>query len=95
MSKLTLIIQNWFLMILFCEGIIKEIKSASTETQLKAIVNDSLLRYKMLQNSSSEISYLVRIIVMLRVAQTEKFSEMELKNIKVAIETFKRYQALN
>jgi len=82
-------------MILFCEGIIKEIKSASTETQLKAIVNDSLLRYKMLQNSSSEISYLVRIIVMLRVAQTEKFSEMELKNIKVAIETFKRYQALN
>lgn len=29
----------------------------------------------------------MRIIVMLRVAQTQKLSEMELKNIKFAIET--------
>lgn len=83
-------------MMLFCEGIIKEIKSANTEAQLKAIVNDSLLRYRMLKNSSSEASsYLVRMVVMLRVAQTEKLGEMELKNIKIAIETLKRYQALN
>jgi hypothetical protein len=82
-------------MILFCEGIIKEIKSARTETQLKAIVSDSLLRYKMLKNSANEASYLVRIIVSLRVARTEKLSEIELKNIKGAIEAFKQYKALN
>jgi hypothetical protein len=81
-------------MVLFCEEIIIEIKSARTETQLKAIVNNSLSRYRMLKNSSSEASYLVRIIVMLRVAQTEKPSEMELKNMRLAIEAFKQYQVL-
>ena len=82
-------------MVQFCDGIIREIKSASTETELKKLIDNSLSRLRTLNNSYSEASYVVRIIVMLRVARTEKPIDVELRNINIAIETFKQYQVQN
>lgn len=82
-------------MVPFCDEVIREIKSASTQTELKEVINNSLSRLQGLNNSYSVASYIVRIIVMLRVARTEKPVEVELRNINIAIETFKQYQVQN
>ena len=79
-------------MVVFCNQVIEEIKSAGTETELKEVINNSLSRLRALNNAYREAGYIVRIIVMLRVAQTEKLMDTELSNIRIAIKTFKQYQ---
>jgi len=69
---------------------ISEIKSASTETELKEIVNNSFSRLRAINNSYNEASYIVRMLVWLRVAGLGENTDCESKNIKVAMEIFKQ-----
>ena len=77
-------------MILFCDRMISEIKSASTETELKEIVDNSFSRLRAINNSYNEASYVVRMMVTLRVARLEETADRASKNIKIAIEIFKQ-----
>lgn len=79
-------------MVLFCEGIVEEIISASTETELKEVVSGSLSRFRTTKNSYNENSYITNMIVTLRATKREDRPEEAIRNIKIALEIFRQYQ---
>jgi hypothetical protein len=81
-------------MVLFSEKVIREIKCAVTEKELREIINNSLsgLRTKNLYN---EGNYTMYMILSLQAAKAEPLTPDVLRNLNIAIEMFWEYRRQN
>ena len=83
--------QWMILMVSFSNGVINEIKRASTETELKTIVENSFSQLKEKQ-IFNESGYIMNMIVSLRSINTEGLSPEIIHNVNVGIVLFREYR---
>ena len=81
-------------MVSFSEGVINEIKSASTETDVKTVVEGSFSRLKDVQ-IFNESRYVMNMIICLRSMKTEGLESEVINNLNAALELFRQYKMKN
>jgi hypothetical protein len=86
--------QRKILMVSFSEGVINEIKCATTETELKSVVENSFLLLKE-RKIFNETAYIINMIVSLRSTKKETLDPVVINNIKTAIEFFREHKIKN
>jgi len=82
-------------MVEFCNEVLNQILNIKDENELGNVINDSLARFRNEKNAGHEGTYIMNMIVMLRIISPSTVETRRIEIIKHALNLFRELQREN